>query len=69
MEKADDLDAALQMAYKQLPANPETVVIPDGGTVLPVLPVRQPARRQEKLQVDQPRPWNPVLWTFHPNEP
>lgn len=37
MEKADNLDAALQMAYEKLPANPHTVVIPDGGTVLPVL--------------------------------
>ena len=37
MEKADSLDAALQMAYEKLPENPRTVVIPDGGTVLPVL--------------------------------
>ncbi len=37
MEKAADLDAALRMAYEKLPANPRTVVIPDGGTVLPVL--------------------------------
>lgn len=37
MEKADSLDEALQMAYKQLPENPEIVVIPDGGTILPVL--------------------------------
>lgn len=36
MEKAESLDEALQMAYKQLPANPEVVVIPDGGTILPV---------------------------------
>ncbi|MGK2907265.1 MAG: nickel-dependent lactate racemase [Desulfuromonadales bacterium] len=37
MEKADSLDEALQMAYKQLPKNPEIVVIPDGGTILPVV--------------------------------
>jgi nickel-dependent lactate racemase len=37
MEKAEDLDAALRMAYEKLPARPRTVVIPDGGTVLPVL--------------------------------
>lgn len=37
MEKAAGLDEALQMAYKQLPENPETVVIPDGGTILPVI--------------------------------
>ncbi len=37
MEKADDLDEALQMAYKQLPKNPQIVVIPDGGTILPVI--------------------------------
>ena len=37
MEKAPDLDAALGMAYEKLPAQPRTVVIPDGGTVLPVL--------------------------------
>ncbi len=37
MEKAESLDEALQMAYKQLPANPEIVVIPDGGTILPVM--------------------------------
>ncbi len=37
MEKADNLDQALQMAYKQLPENPEIVVIPDGGTILPVI--------------------------------
>jgi len=36
MEKAESLDEALQMAYKQLPDNPQTVVIPDGGTILPV---------------------------------
>jgi hypothetical protein len=37
MEKAGDLDEALQMAYKQLPDNPQIVVIPDGGTILPVI--------------------------------
>lgn len=37
MEKAADLDAALIMAYDKLPAGPRTVIIPDGGTVLPVL--------------------------------
>jgi nickel-dependent lactate racemase len=37
MEKAADLDEALQMAYQQLPENPEVVVIPDGGTILPIL--------------------------------
>jgi nickel-dependent lactate racemase len=37
MEKAGDLDEALQMAYKQLPDNPQIVIIPDGGTILPVI--------------------------------
>jgi len=37
MEKAETLDAALQMAYQGLPENPRTLVIPDGGTVLPVV--------------------------------
>jgi len=37
MEKAASLDEAVQMAYKQLPDNPEIVVIPDGGTILPVI--------------------------------
>jgi nickel-dependent lactate racemase len=37
MEKAESLDEALQMAYKQLPDNPQVVVIPDGGTILPVI--------------------------------
>ncbi|MDW7646306.1 MAG: nickel-dependent lactate racemase [Desulfuromonadales bacterium] len=37
MEKAADLDEALRMAYKGLNKNPRTVVIPDGGSVLPVL--------------------------------
>ena len=36
MEKAADLDQALWMAYERLPADAEAVVIPDGGTVLPV---------------------------------
>jgi len=36
MEKATDLDRALRMAHDSLPADPRTVVIPDGGTVLPV---------------------------------
>ena len=37
MEKAETLDAALAMAYDKLPPQPLTVVIPDGGTVLPVI--------------------------------
>jgi nickel-dependent lactate racemase len=37
MEKAETLDEALRMAYTQLPANAEVVVIPDGGTILPVV--------------------------------
>jgi nickel-dependent lactate racemase len=37
MEKAADLDEALRMAYEKLPPNPRTVVIPDGGTVLPIV--------------------------------
>ena len=37
MEKAETLDEALAMAYEKLPANPQTVVIPDGGTILPVI--------------------------------
>ena len=37
MEKAESLDEALQMAYQQLPENPRIVVIPDGGTILPVI--------------------------------
>ncbi|MDT8441345.1 MAG: nickel-dependent lactate racemase [Desulfuromonadales bacterium] len=37
MEKAADLDEALKMAYNRLPASPRTVVMPDGGTVLPVI--------------------------------
>jgi nickel-dependent lactate racemase len=37
MEKAADLDEALRMAFAKLPPNPRTVVIPDGGTVLPIV--------------------------------
>ncbi len=37
MEKAADLNEALRMAFAKLPADPRTVVIPDGGTVLPVV--------------------------------
>ncbi len=37
MEKADGLEAALQMAQAKLPENPRILVIPDGGTVLPEL--------------------------------
>ncbi len=37
MKKAVTLDEALQMAYNQLPENPEIVAIPDGGTILPVI--------------------------------
>ena len=37
MEKAEDLDAALRMAYERLPDNPDIVVIPDGGTLLPLI--------------------------------
>lgn len=37
MEKAADLDQALRMAYERLPADADAVVIPDGGTVLPVV--------------------------------
>ncbi|MDY6849577.1 MAG: nickel-dependent lactate racemase [Thermodesulfobacteriota bacterium] len=36
MEKARDLDEALGMAQSDLPENPFIVIIPDGGTVLPV---------------------------------
>jgi len=35
MRKAPDLHAALAMAQATLPPNPRSVVIPDGGTVLP----------------------------------
>ena len=37
MEKAADLDQALRMAYERLPADADAVVIPDGGTVLPMV--------------------------------
>jgi nickel-dependent lactate racemase len=37
MEKANHLDEALQMAYKQLPENPEIVIVPDGGSILPII--------------------------------
>jgi len=37
MEKAADLDEALKMAYERLPATASAVVIPDGGTILPVI--------------------------------
>jgi len=36
MEKAESLDQALEMAYERLPETARTVVIPDGGTILPV---------------------------------
>ncbi len=36
MEKASDLATALRMAHEKLPTQPRTVVIPDGGSVLPV---------------------------------
>jgi len=35
MEKAADLETALQMAQTVVPDHPRIVVIPDGGTVLP----------------------------------
>jgi nickel-dependent lactate racemase len=37
MEKAADLDEALRMANEKLPPNPRRVIIPDGGTVLPIV--------------------------------
>jgi lactate racemase len=37
MEKAADLDEALAMARQGLPPDPRIIVIPDGGTVLPVV--------------------------------
>ena len=37
MTKAADLDTALALAYKGYSQEPVTVVIPDGGTVLPVI--------------------------------
>jgi len=36
MEKAVSLDCALKMAYEKLPATARSVIIPDGGTLLPV---------------------------------
>lgn len=45
MEKAETLDRALTMAYEKLPPQPETVIIPDGGTILPVI-VKQEDRIQ-----------------------
>ena len=42
MEKAADLDQALRMAYERLPAAAETVIIPDGGTLLPIIKTREP---------------------------
>jgi len=36
MEKAESLDRALEMAYERLPKTARTVIIPDGGTILPV---------------------------------
>lgn len=40
MEKSESLDEALQMAGQQLPDNPDVVVIPDGGTILPIITER-----------------------------
>jgi nickel-dependent lactate racemase len=40
MEKTETLDAALKMAYEQLPENARTVIIPDGGTILPVIKIQ-----------------------------
>lgn len=37
MEKAADLQSAIEMAQADLPAEPSVVVIPDGGTVLPII--------------------------------
>lgn len=37
MEKAATLDQAMIMAYQKLPKKPEVVVIPEGGTVLPII--------------------------------
>ncbi|WP_303721617.1 nickel-dependent lactate racemase [Malonomonas rubra] len=37
MEKAPNLQTAIVMAQEMLPAVPQVVVIPDGGTVLPVV--------------------------------
>ena len=38
MTKAKTLDEALRMAYKILPKSPDTVVIPDGGSIFPLSP-------------------------------
>jgi len=35
MEKADNLDKALEMAILELPPEPKIVIIPDGGMILP----------------------------------
>jgi len=37
MEKAPDLQTALERAFTTLPADYSTVIIPDGGTILPVI--------------------------------
>ena len=37
MEKAETLDAALKMTYEKLPTDARAVIIPDGGTILPVI--------------------------------
>ncbi|HEY5672075.1 MAG TPA: nickel-dependent lactate racemase [Malonomonas sp.] len=41
MEKAADLAAAIELAKKNLPEDAKIVLIPDGGTVLPVVDVRK----------------------------
>ncbi|WP_305045807.1 nickel-dependent lactate racemase [Geoalkalibacter sp.] len=41
MEKAADLDAALALAHQSLPPAPHTVIIPDGGSVLPRITPRR----------------------------
>jgi hypothetical protein len=37
MEKADNLQSALDRALSELGVNAEIVIIPDGGVVLPIL--------------------------------
>ncbi len=37
MEKAADLQSAIELVQADLPAEPQVVVIPDGGTVLPTI--------------------------------
>jgi len=37
MEKATDLQAALELVLATLPSNFSTVIIPDGGTILPIV--------------------------------